>query len=44
MVLSSTQGMPVVKIAEVSFTSVDRVRDVIHNINRCRQREREQHG
>ncbi|MEE1767038.1 hypothetical protein PUR34_02215 [Streptomyces sp. JV185] len=25
--------MPVVKIAEVSFTSDDRVRDVIHNFN-----------
>jgi hypothetical protein len=25
--------MPVAKIAEVSFTSADRVRDVIHNFN-----------
>ncbi|MCQ4138241.1 IS630 family transposase [Rhodococcus rhodochrous] len=33
MVLLSAQGMPVPKIAEVSFTSADRVRDVIHNFN-----------
>ncbi|MEU8618799.1 IS630 family transposase [Streptomyces sp. NPDC048623] len=33
MVLLSAQGMPVVKIAEVTFTSADRVRDVIHNFN-----------
>jgi transposase len=33
MVLLSAQGMPVVKIAEVSFTSADRVREVIHNFN-----------
>src|SRR3954465_12137243 len=33
MVLLSAQGMPVAKIAEVSFTSADRVRDVIHNFN-----------
>src|ERR1700756_155641 len=33
MVLLPAQGMPVVKIAEVSFTSADRVRDVIHNFN-----------
>ena len=33
MVLLSAQGMPLVKIAEVSFTSDDRVRDVIHNFN-----------
>jgi transposase len=33
MVLLSAQGMPVVKIAEVTFTSDDRVRDVIHNFN-----------
>lgn len=33
MVLLSAQGMPVTKIAEVSFTSADRVRDVIHNFN-----------
>jgi hypothetical protein len=29
MVLLSAQGMPVSKIAEVTFTSDDRVRDVI---------------
>lgn len=33
MVLLSAQGMPVAKIAGVSFTSDDRVRDVIHNFN-----------
>ncbi|MEY9988591.1 transposase [Streptomyces sp. V4I8] len=33
MVLPSAQGMPVEKIAEVTFTSADRVRDVIHNFN-----------
>ncbi|CAM5703362.1 Transposase OS=Streptomyces canus OX=58343 GN=AQJ46_26985 PE=4 SV=1 [Streptomyces canus] len=33
MVLLSAQGMSVAKIAEVSFTSADRVRDVIHNFN-----------
>lgn len=33
MVLLSAQGMPVVKIAEVTFTSADWVRDVIHNFN-----------
>jgi transposase len=33
MVLLSAQGMPVARIAEVSFTSADRVRDVIHNFN-----------
>lgn len=33
MVLLSAQGMPAGKIAEVSFTSTDRVRDVIHNFN-----------
>lgn len=33
MVLLSAQGMPVAKIAEVSFTSDDRVRDVIRNSN-----------
>ncbi|MFC9841732.1 IS630 family transposase [Rhodococcus sp. NPDC127530] len=33
MILLSAQGMPVAKIAEVSFTSADRVRDVIHNFN-----------
>ncbi|MFC7219653.1 IS630 family transposase [Streptomyces polyrhachis] len=32
-VLLSAQGMPVAKIAEVSFTSDDRVRDVIRNFN-----------
>lgn len=33
MVLLSAQGMAVPRIAEVSFTSADRVRDVIHNFN-----------
>ena len=33
MVLLSAQAMPVPKIAEVTFTSPDRVRDVIHNFN-----------
>ncbi|WP_406314522.1 helix-turn-helix domain-containing protein [Streptosporangium sp. NBC_01639] len=33
MVLLSAQGMNQVKIAEVTFTSPDRVRDVIHNFN-----------
>ncbi|MFE3907932.1 transposase, partial [Streptomyces sp. NPDC059153] len=33
MVLLSAQGMLVAKIAEVTFTSVDRIRDVIHNFN-----------
>lgn len=33
MVLLSAQGTPVWKIAEVTFTSADRVRDVIHNFN-----------
>ncbi|MEV7116678.1 IS630 family transposase [Streptomyces anulatus] len=33
MVLLSAQAMPVTRIAEVSFTSDDRVRDVIHNFN-----------
>lgn len=33
MVLLSAQGMPVGKIAEVTFTSADRIRDVIHNFN-----------
>jgi transposase len=33
MILLSAQGMPAGKIAEVSFTSADRVRDVIHNFN-----------
>ncbi|UZG60281.1 IS630 family transposase [Rhodococcus opacus] len=33
MILLSAQGMPVGKIAEVTFTSADRVRDVIHNFN-----------
>lgn len=32
-VLLSAQGMPVAKIAEVTITSADRVRDVIHNFN-----------
>ena len=33
MILLSAQGMAVAKIAEVAFTSADRVRDVIHNFN-----------
>jgi len=33
MVLLSAQGMEVARIAEVAFTSEDRVRDVIHNFN-----------
>ncbi len=33
MVLLSAQGMPVAKIAEVTFTGPDWVRDVIHNFN-----------
>jgi transposase len=33
MVLLSAQGMPVPMIAEVTFTSPDRVRDVLHNFN-----------
>ncbi|MFL6053960.1 MAG: IS630 family transposase [Actinoallomurus sp.] len=33
MVLLSARGMPVTKIAEVTFTGTDRVRDVIHNFN-----------
>src|SRR3954468_23781194 len=31
MVLLSAQGMPVAKVAEVTFTSPDRVCDVLHN-------------
>jgi hypothetical protein len=33
MVLLSAQGMPVARIAEVSFTSAGRVRDVVHNFD-----------
>lgn len=33
MVLLSAQDMSAAKIAEVTFTSADRVRDVIHNFN-----------
>jgi transposase len=33
MVLLSAQGMEVAMIAQVTFTSPDRVRDVIHNFN-----------
>lgn len=33
MVLLSAQGMLVAKMAEVTFTSADRVRDVIHNFH-----------
>ncbi len=34
MVLLSAQGMDVTQIAEVTFTSPDRVREVLHNFNR----------
>jgi transposase len=33
MVLLSAQGMDTAQIAEVTFTSPDRVRDVLHNFN-----------
>lgn len=33
MILLSAQGMDVTQIARVTFTSPDRVRDVIHNFN-----------
>ena len=33
MVLLSAQGMDVEQIAKVTFTSADRVRDVINNLN-----------
>jgi hypothetical protein len=33
MVLLSAQAMDVAKIARVTFTSEDRVRDVLHNFN-----------
>ena len=33
MILLAAQGMPAPRIAEVTFTSEDRVRDVIHNFN-----------
>jgi transposase len=33
MVLLSAQGMDVAQIAQVSFTSSDRVREVLHNFN-----------
>lgn len=33
MVLLSAQGMDVAQIAEVAFTSPDRVREVLHNFN-----------
>jgi hypothetical protein len=33
MVLLAAQGMPAPRIAEVTFASEDRVRDVIHNFN-----------
>jgi transposase len=33
MVLWSAQGMDVALIADLSFTSLDRVRDVLHNFN-----------
>jgi transposase len=34
MVLLSAQGMDITGIAEVTFTSADRVREVLHNFNR----------
>jgi len=34
IVLWAAQGYPVVRIAEIGFTSQDRVREVIHNFNR----------
>jgi transposase len=33
MILLAAHGMPALRIAEVTFTSEDRVRDVIHNFN-----------
>jgi transposase len=33
MVLLSAQGMDIAQIAQVTFTSPDRVRDVLHNFN-----------
>src|SRR5688500_20058473 len=33
MVLLSAQGMDVAQIADVAFTSPDRVREVLHNFN-----------
>jgi transposase len=33
MVLLSAQGMDVAQIAQVAFTSPDRVREVLHNFN-----------
>ena len=33
MILLAAQGMAAPRIAEVTFTSEDRVRDVIHNFN-----------
>jgi transposase len=33
IVLLSAQGMPAAKIAQVTFTAPDRVRDVIHSFN-----------
>jgi transposase len=33
MALLSAQGMDVAQIAQVTFTSPDRMRDVIHNFN-----------
>jgi hypothetical protein len=33
MILLAAQGMPTPRIAEVTFTSQDRVRDVTHNFN-----------
>jgi hypothetical protein len=33
MMLASAQGMPAPRVAEVTFTNPDRVRDVIHTLN-----------
>ncbi len=33
MVMLSAQGISVARVAEVTFTSADRIRDVIHNFN-----------
>ena len=38
MVLLAAQAMPVSQIAKVTFTSQDRVREVIHNLQRRRVR------
>src|SRR3954447_23140928 len=40
MILLSAQAMDVAQIARVTFTSEDRVRDVIHNFNADARRRR----